>query len=63
MTIRKQKKTGRTVSVDFSADQFERVAANFGLFSPEFLRSIESAERDIRAGKIREVGSLRDLRK
>jgi len=44
------------------ADKLEKLAANFGFFSPEFLKSIERAERDYRTGKIKKIKSLKDLR-
>lgn len=62
MKISNQKKS-RIVSVNFDADRFERVAANFGLFNELFLHSVDRAERDIKAGRVREIGSLQELRK
>lgn len=56
------KKQSRNVSVSFSADRFERVAADFGLFNSDFLKSIDRAERDIRARRTKEISSLRQLR-
>ena len=48
--------------VEMDADQFEKLAANFGFFSKEFLRSLERAEKDVKAGRIRKVQSLKQLR-
>ncbi len=62
MTIKKRN-AGRTISVSFDADKFERVAANFGFFNPDFLRSLQVAERDIKLGRVKEICSLKDLRK
>ena len=53
----------RTVSISFDADRFERVAANFGLFSEDFIKSIDRSEMDIRAGRLTKIDSLRELRK
>lgn len=53
----------RRVSIELDVDKFERLAASFGFFSPEFLRSLKRAEKDYRAGRIRKIKSLRDLRK
>ncbi len=61
MKVRKDNKE-RTVSVSFDANRFERVAAEFGMFNKSFLQSIDRAERDIRAGRITSVGSLKELR-
>jgi len=64
MRMRISKKEGsRTVSVNFDANRFERVAADFGLFNKDFLESIDRAERDIRAGRVKEISDLRELRR
>ena len=40
----------------------ERLAAEFGFFGKEFLKSLERAEKDVKAGRIRKVQSLKQLR-
>lgn len=55
--------SGRKIIVELDADKFERLASNLGFYTPAFLRSVERAERDFRAGRVREVASLRELRK
>jgi len=45
------------------ADKFERLAADLGLFSPEFLKSLNRAEKDYKAGRIKKIKSLKELRK
>ncbi|MBU6232005.1 hypothetical protein KGP36_05085 [Patescibacteria group bacterium] len=52
----------RTVSVSFDADRFERVAADFGLFSRSFIKSLDQAEKDIKSGKITPIKNLSELR-
>ena len=59
----KTRSEGRRIVVELDADKFERLASNLGLYSPDFLRSIDRAEADYRAGRVRHVASLRDLRK
>ncbi len=54
-------KKAKTYHVSFDADRFERVAAALGMFSNEFLASIARSERDIKAGKIHKLRSLKDL--
>ena len=56
-------KHSQKIRVELDADQFERLAANFGLFNPEFLDSIERAEKDYQEGRARTVTSLKELRK
>jgi hypothetical protein len=57
------KEKSKTVSISFDADRFERIAANFGMFSDDFIKSIDRSEMDIRAGRLTKIDSLRELRK
>lgn len=45
----------KNVTITFDQASFERVAALFGYISDECIESLERAERDIRAGRIREA--------
>jgi len=54
--------TKKTVTIEMDALRFERVAANLGFFNKEFIKSLESAERQIATKKLRKLNSLRDLR-
>ncbi|MEK7664166.1 MAG: hypothetical protein AAB340_01840 [Patescibacteria group bacterium] len=63
ITIKQNKKRPKKTIVEFDADQFERMAATFGFFNPDFLKSLEESERDFREGRFRKIKSLRDLRK
>ena len=56
------KKRNHRVLVEMDADQFEKLAADFGFFSKDFLTSLERAEKDVKAGRIRKVKSLKQLR-
>ena len=53
----------RILRIEVNADRFERLAADFGLFNPDFLESVERAEADARAGRVREISSLRELQR
>lgn len=53
----------RKIRIEVDADKFERLAADFGLFNPDFLKSINQAEKDVRSGRVKKVTSLRDLRR
>jgi hypothetical protein len=62
LTIKQGKKSSKKI-VEFDVDQFERLAAAFGMFNPDFLKRLDKAERDIKAGKIKKINSLKDLDK
>ncbi len=49
--------------VKLDAVRFERLAATFGFFNQDFLKSLDQAERDIKKGKVQEISSLKVLRK
>ncbi len=51
----------RKVRVEMDAGQFERLAASFGLFNPEFLESLKRAEKDYRTGKTKKITSLSSI--
>ena len=63
ITIKDGKNKKREAVVKFDAEKFERLAAVFGLFNSDFLKSLARAERDIKTGRVREIKSLRELRK
>ena len=54
---------GKKVTVELDANKLERLASHLGFFGPDFLKSIDRAERDYRDGRVREVASLSELRK
>ncbi|MCX6786812.1 MAG: hypothetical protein NTU85_03325 [Candidatus Kaiserbacteria bacterium] len=54
---------GRRVIVELDANRLERLASNLGFYGLDFLKSIDRAERDYKAGRVREVGSLSELRR
>ena len=60
--IKPTSKVGRTVRVEIDASQLERLAANFGFYNPEFLDSLDKAEADYKAGRVKKISSLRELR-
>ena len=53
------KKQNFSVKLDVSA--FERMAANFGMFNPDFLKSVDQAEEEYQKGKFRRVHSLGEI--
>ena len=56
------KKRNNRVLVEMDAERFEKLAADFGFFSEDFLKSLERAEKDAKAGRVRKIKSLRELR-
>ncbi len=52
----------RRVRVEMNAEEFERVAASLGFFNPEFLKGLNRAERDYKAGRVKKIKSLKELR-
>lgn len=62
ITIKDGKNRKHRAMVELDADKFEKLAAIFGLFNPDFLKSLAKAEKDIKAGRITKLRSLKDLR-
>ncbi|MGZ8842226.1 MAG: hypothetical protein ACXW18_01105 [Pyrinomonadaceae bacterium] len=56
------KKKNNRVLVEMDAERFEKLAADFGFFGEDFLKSLDRAERDLKAGRTRTVKSLKELR-
>jgi hypothetical protein len=63
VTIKPRVNHSQKILVEMDAEKFEKLVANLGLFSPEFLKSLDRAERDYKAGRIRRIKSLKELRK
>lgn len=57
-----EKKTKNKISVSMDRHGLERLADSLGLFNPAFLKSLDRAEADIKAGRVEKLRSLRDLR-
>lgn len=58
----RRKSAAKNFSVEIDAEAFERMAALFGFFNPDFLKSIRIAEKEYRAGKVRKIRSLSELK-
>lgn len=54
---------GKKIVVELDANRLERLASNLGFYSHDFLKSVDRAERDYRAGRVREVASLSEVRR
>jgi len=47
--------------IELDAEKFERLAASFGFFNPDFLESLNRAEKHYSNGKIKKINSLKEL--
>jgi hypothetical protein len=63
LTIKPVVARSKRIRIEVDADKFERLAADFGLFNPNFLKSLDRAEDDVRAGRTKKIASLRDLKR
>ncbi len=61
ITIKPRKKEKKII-IEMDLDKFERLAASLGFFNPEFLKSLKKAEKDYKAGRIKKIKSLKELR-
>ncbi len=57
----KQKSSNLVVEMD--AGRFEKLAASFGMFNPDFLKSVKRAESDYKKGRVKKIKSLKELTK
>ena len=62
ITIKDKQNRSRRATIELDADKFEKLAGIFGLFNPDFIKSLSRAEKDCKAGKIRKIKSLKELR-
>jgi len=62
ITVKPQINNHRKFLIEMDAEKFERLIANLGFFSSEFLESLDNAEKDIRVGRIKKLKSLKELR-
>lgn len=63
ITIKQAKNRPKKILIEMDVEKLERLIAALGLFSPDFLKSVDQAEKDYKAGKIRKIKSLKELRK
>ena len=63
VTIKDGKNRKHKAMVELDADKFEKLAGIFGLFNPDFLKSLARSEKDYREGKFFKIKSLKDLEK
>ena len=62
LKIRFPKARVQKLNIELDKFAFERLAASFGFFNPEFIKSIHRAEKNYTAGRVTKIRSLRDLK-
>jgi len=63
ITIKPEVNHPKKILVEMDIERLEKLIATLGLFNPEFLESLERAEKDYKAGRIKKIKSLKELRK
>jgi len=63
ITIKQDKKRSHKAIIEFDVDKLEKLAALFGMFNPDFLKSLAKSEKDYKEGRFIKLKSLKDLRK
>ena len=63
INIRTKTRLSKKFLVEIDAEKFERLAADLDFFNTDFLKSINRAEKDYRAGKTKKIRSLKELKK
>ena len=61
ITIKERENRSRKATIELDADKFEKLAGVFGLFNPDFLKSLDRAEKDYKAGRVLKIKSLKEL--
>ena len=61
LKINQSVQSNDTLVVELDKIRFERLAASFGFFNPDFLESLDRAEDDYKKGRVRSIKSLKDL--
>ena len=63
ITIKSKPNRARKILVEIDADKLERLAASLGFFNPQFLQSLDKAEKDYKVGRFKKIKYLKELRK
>ncbi|OGZ99209.1 MAG: hypothetical protein A3G49_05665 [Candidatus Sungbacteria bacterium RIFCSPLOWO2_12_FULL_41_11] len=56
-----QKPNSRKIRVDIDLDQWEKLADVFGFYQPSFLKTLKQSLKESGNGKVRKIGSLKEL--
>jgi len=63
ITIKSKPNRARKILVEMDADKLEKLATSLGFFNPQFLQSLDKAEKDYKVGRFKKIKSLKELRK
>jgi hypothetical protein len=63
LELRVKTKNSDKLHIELDAGKFEKLLADFGYFSDDFIKSVERAEADFRGGKCKKIRSLKELSK
>jgi hypothetical protein len=63
ITIKPHANHHKRILVEMDVEKLERLASALGLFNPEFLKSLDRAEKDYKGGRIKKIKSLKELRR
>jgi len=61
LTVKVKDKSSNKLLLELNSNNFERLLADFGFFSSDFLKSIDKAEKDYKTGKVKKIKSLQEL--
>ena len=61
LSLQLSRKGSKEIVVKIDAARLERLASTLGLYHPDFLRSLERAEADVAAGRVKRLRTMKDL--
>lgn len=61
-TVKQPITSSRKILLEIDAHKFERLAATFGFFNPDFIDSLDRAESDYQNRRVKTIASLKELR-
>lgn len=61
VTIKPSADHSQNIQIEMDVSQFERMAIALGFFNQEFLESLDRAESDYKAGRVKKIKSLKSL--
>lgn len=63
ITIKPLAARPKKIQIEMDVSRFERMAMTLGFFNQEFLESLDRAESDYKAGRVKKIKSLKSLAK
>jgi hypothetical protein len=62
ITLLEKPNAQKKVRVEIDLDQWERIADVFGMYNPNFIKTLDKSLMESKQGKVRKIRSLRELR-